>query len=40
VTQIDGTVPGPLVDDLLTSADPAQPVKVAMFVTDGPGFHR
>jgi hypothetical protein len=34
VTEVDGTVPGRLIDDLLTSADPAQPVKAALFVTD------
>jgi hypothetical protein len=34
VTEVDGTLPGTLVDDLLTSADPAQPVRAALFVTD------
>lgn len=34
VTEVDGTVPGALVADLLTSADPAQPVRAALFVTE------
>jgi lipoprotein LprG len=34
VTEVDGTLPGTLVDDLLTSADPAQPVQAALFVTE------
>ena len=33
VTELDGSLPGSLVDDLLTSADPAKPVKAALFVT-------
>jgi lipoprotein LprG len=33
VTELDGSLPGSLVDDLLTSADPAVPVKTQLFVT-------
>jgi len=33
VTQVDGTLPGAVVGDLLTSADPAQPVKAELYVT-------
>jgi LppX_LprAFG lipoprotein len=33
VTELDGSLPGPLVDDLLTDADPAQPVQAQLFIT-------
>lgn len=33
VTQVDGSLPGSLVDDLLTSADPAKPVKAELYIT-------
>jgi hypothetical protein len=33
VTELDGSLPGPLVDDLLTDADPAQPVRAALYIT-------
>jgi hypothetical protein len=33
VTEIDGSLPGSLVDDLLTSADPAKPVQAKLFIT-------
>jgi hypothetical protein len=33
VTRIDGSLPGSLVDDLLTSADPARPVKAELYIT-------
>ncbi len=33
VTQVDGSLPGAVVGDLLTSADPAQPVKAELYVT-------
>jgi hypothetical protein len=34
VTQLDGLLPGTLVDDLLTSADPAQPVQAKLYITE------
>jgi lipoprotein LprG len=34
VTEIDGSLPGSLVDDLLTSADPAKPVKAKLYITN------
>jgi lipoprotein LprG len=34
VTEIDGLLPGQLVDDLLTDADPAQPVQAALYITN------
>jgi lipoprotein LprG len=33
VTEVDGSLPGQLVDDLLTSADPAKPVKTELYIT-------
>jgi lipoprotein LprG len=33
VTQLNGTLPGTLVDALLTDADPAQPVKAELYIT-------
>jgi hypothetical protein len=33
VTELDGSLPGSLVDDLLTSADPAKPVQAKLYVT-------
>jgi lipoprotein LprG len=33
VTQVNGSLPGSLVDDLLTSADPAKPVKAELYIT-------
>ncbi len=33
VTQLTGSLPGSLVDDLLTSADPAKPVKAELYIT-------
>jgi lipoprotein LprG len=31
--QIDGTIPGELVQSLLTSADPSKPVKASLYIT-------
>jgi lipoprotein LprG len=33
VTQLNGSLPGSLVEDLLTSADPATPVKTELYIT-------
>jgi len=33
VTELDGSLPGSLVDELLTSANPAKPVKAKLYVT-------
>lgn len=33
VTKLSGSLPGSLVDDLLTSADPAEPVKADLYIT-------
>ena len=33
VTELDGSLPGALVKDLLTSADPAQPVQAQLYIT-------
>lgn len=33
VTELDGSLPGTLVEDLLTSADPAKPVKAELYIT-------
>jgi hypothetical protein len=33
VTELDGSLPGALVEDLLTSADPATPVKAELYIT-------
>jgi LppX_LprAFG lipoprotein len=33
VTELDGSLPGPLVDDLLTDADPAKPVRAQLYIT-------
>jgi lipoprotein LprG len=33
VTQLNGSLPGTLVEDLLTSADPATPVKTELYIT-------
>jgi hypothetical protein len=33
VTQLDGSLPGTLVEDLLTSADPAKPVRAELYIT-------
>jgi lipoprotein LprG len=37
VTELDGSLPGSLVDDLLTSADPTKPVKASLFITKTTG---
>jgi len=33
VTELDGSLPGSLVADLLTDADPAKPVRAELFIT-------
>jgi lipoprotein LprG len=33
VTELDGSLPGSVVDDLFTSADPAKPVKAELYIT-------